>query len=618
MNGKEQKQINEILENRIQDLSGINFIRYLGVEEGKKCAVVCQYMDDADPNQYYGLLPQISPDVLLDHVLSGELANEEELLSFVRKNDDWFSLHPAQEIYEEALFAMVLLRMASRFGIMIRCDAGLWGYFIECVGRKPELFIKDVTYKIMDNGKDTSIFEIALLGGITTEMAQYLDLCELAFHQNSKTKQIFIVRNDQPNSNRCVQLYQMLHGTASTDAFHLCFGDVYYSGVLPRVLELQKIDSYSNPHVQTIKLTVERTTYATCDAFNYGEIILHPLLHMYEPIITQFMALEDDVQQILFREYADGDDLLQGINQYLSLSQNTNTLAVSGNIMTEDCALIVAKREKGEIDGGTHYCSINGQSEFQDHNVKFYQTCVDEDYPTMQADSNSRNNFSEELDRETMAELNIDKLKRNWQYYGIAIMGIHNQKFQTTSVRRMQFNILAHNSTYENFDSVIDLQNDATEKFENEKIEGLKIHIFKGRWDVLRFYMKSALEFFRKHETIFNHGLAFAFVIIVGLRDGFTNDGDIEMVRLVFVSALAVFLLLNGFLNFRTQRLRYKVVKPFLHKQGYQFSKKYTRMKNAEICSATTMNKLSCHPIAQLMLLLHLYQSMGSTADKGQ
>ena len=64
------------------------------------------------------------------------------------------------------------------------------------------------------------------------------------------------------------------------------------------------------------------------------------------------------------------------INGYLQRSINSNTIAVSANLVSRDGCLIAAVRDGSSIDSNTGYCSANGQTEFRDNFVTFYRNSV--------------------------------------------------------------------------------------------------------------------------------------------------------------------------------------------------------------------------------------------------
>lgn len=605
-------KINEILDARTKLLDGVNFIRYVGVDGNKKCSVVCQYCV-REKNQakefYYGLHPKLSPAILLKEIKNGVLRNPESLLKLMNKYKEYFSLHEEQKYYEKAAFAKVLIRMASRFGILIRCDVEAAGVLTKHIQMRNDIFINNITYSVFENSDNIRENEIAFLGGITDAAAEYIDLSPYGIIFNKCEKRLFLVPKEYAGAHKFSELYKLLEDKDIVDTFKLCNGSVYYSGVLPRVYNLEKVNSYSNPEVQTLRLLVERTTFATLDAFDNCDIIKHPLLQQFISILNEFEQKEDEAQELLFSKenFQSNDSMLLAINRYLESSYNTHTVGVSGNIVTKDDFLIVAKRDKKSIDSNTYYCSVNGQSEFRDHNVSFYKECISEDYPSMLADPNFRNDFGQELNRETLAELNITALKRDWEYYGIAILGIKNTGYQPENLRRMHVNVLAYNSSQDNLHEIIEMRLGATEKFENQLIEGIRFKIYYSYSDKVKSLGIDILQFFQEYGSIINYTLGFLYLFITSINYKVEPGNRLEFAKSLSTYLLAFFALLYGVINLIKRLKLNKKVKPYMSKHSYTATNNV--MKNAEEFSNKILNrKKGFHPILHLMSLLFLYQ----------
>lgn len=607
---------NEALENKTNQLEGVNFIRYIGADDDKKCSVMCHYESDSQNGFYYGLHPQMTPDKLIDQVKTGMLRNRKSLLYFIRDNENLFSLHSNQENYKEAVFAMVLLRMASRFGVVIECEGEAAEGLIKHMDARKDLFIHNVTYKILDRDTDLKTAKIAFLGGLTDEAALYLDSGTFALAYDEGGRKIKLVSRNYRGACRFCQLYELLQDKKSADIFALCNGAVYYSGVLPRVRSVELIETYSNPDVQTLRLNVERTTFATLDAFDYSDIILHPLLRPYTEILNRFEQNEDAAQEGLFspENYRNNRKMIEAVNAYLEKSYNTHTVAVSGNIITKDKALLVAKRHKGCIDDGTYYCSVNGQSEFRDPFVSFYKESMYADYPSLAADPDSRNDFGEELSREMAAELNMSGTSRSWEYYGLAILGIRNTDHLSANIRRMHFNVLACNSADENLQRVIALRSNALEKFESQCIEGIRMHIHYNVWDKIKTFGMNFLLFFREWDSVINYVLGFTFLVLTGSNWKSETGNGYGFAKFITTYLLAFFVILSGIMQIYKRIKIHKSVRPYLTVRNFTAGK--SRMENVVNFSNTITENMNCHAILHLMLMLHLYSAFDSGAER--
>lgn len=597
---------NKFLDDESKELAGVNFIRYLSVDPGKKCSIVCQYVNENSNEYYYGLHPRLSPDFLLPLIQEGRLRNQETLSELINEYISYFSLHNGQEHYKEAVFAKVILRMASRFGIIIQGSKEHADKLIHYMKKNDKIFMENITYKYLRDDQIKNTVDIAFLGGLIDEAAEYLDKSDFAIKADNDLKLLKLLPKGVEGTSLFKNLYNLIKDWKTTDVFRLCHGAVYYSGVLPRVVRLEKIDSYSNPDIQTIKLYVEKTTFATVDAFDYCDIIKHPLLKPYFDLLVRFERNEDEAQKILFSNevYLNNEKMISAINQYLSKSYNTHTIAVSGNVITKDNALLVAIRHKDVIDSGTYYCSVNGQSEFRDNHVSFYMESVYEDYPTLVAEPNVRNDFGDELNREAVAELNIH-LKGAWQYYGLAILGIQNKDGKPTNTRRMHFNVLAYNSADEYLQDIITLRTGATERYENLVIKGIKMHLFYNRMDKIKTFGAETIAFFNEYGSIIGYALGFLFLFLTGLNFNMKSQNLIEVANSISTYTLALFALLHGVLKLIKQLRERILIKPYL--SVYRYTAKNNTIENVELLSRRILNNIHFHPILLLMLSLNLY-----------
>jgi len=297
--------------------------------------------------------------------------------------------------------------------------------------------------------------------------------------------------------NNCLR-DMLLFSKKYKHCYKLCDSDVYYSGVMPRVMSIEYLkQSNSSKGIKFLILKVCRTTYATVDFMDNSKILSHSF---FKEIIgntnnTRFEVLakinkyEDKLQEYyLYKNNTDNNDYeyeetrIKYINEYLKKSINTNTIAVSGNIITKDKYLILSKRSISSIDAETYYCSVNGQSEFRDENVVFYNTSVFEDMPSMDYLSRFRMDLNNELRREAIAELGIPVFDKDWFYYGISFLSINNKDrnkdSNATNMRRMHFNVLAYNTVPYMFSDIVKSQKKATEYFENEKLVGIRVCVF--------------------------------------------------------------------------------------------------------------------------------------------
>lgn len=290
--------------------------------------------------------------------------------------------------------------------------------------------------------------------------------------------------------------YELQQEDGSSIHPHMLGNNSYYSGVIAR---LMKIDAPSSPedgnnNIRVMRLFTGRTTFATLDAFDYGNLVTHPLLrfslegdeHSIADTVRRVRREEYERMSVLFSYDNSKDEglshartFLNLINRYLSSSINSNTVAVSANLTTRDGCLIGAVRNRSSIDTGTCYCSSNGQMEFRDNLVTFYRNSVYVDLPSLSVPKRAdeqyeRLDFTKENERETIAELNTSHFSATWRYYGISVLGVVNRVGDGSGATRLHFNVLSENTLLDNFIDVCEFRNEATESFENNRLIGLK------------------------------------------------------------------------------------------------------------------------------------------------
>lgn len=618
------KQFNSLLDRKTNHLEGVNFIRYIGVDYKKKCSVICKYKENDDfihpfsnvqcssTSCYYGLDPSFSTNNIITSISNQAFFDEDSFNTFLLNNKEFFSMHRNQQKYIDAVFAKVMLRMATRFGIIFYCEDQVFFDLKIIFNEHAHLFIEEVTIKyIIDEKKGSK--GIVFLGGLMSSIIEILDKSKFAWQYDDNSQGLIIVYKKLGKGRLFKEVYKLFNYVMPPDIIKMCYGSVYYSGVLPRVLHISKENSYSNPDVQTLKLLVERTTFATLDAFDNCSILKHPLLKQYYYCLSDFESMEDEAQENLFSNPSlkSNDDMIASINDYLGASFNTHTVAVSGNIVDSEGNLIIAERDRTSIDGGTYYCSVNGQSEFADANVAFYHESVYEDYPSLKADVSCRNDFGKELDRETVAELNIDRLSRNWEYYGISILGIHNTVKYPENSRRMHFNVLAYNQSVEPFESMLLKFESATEKFENNKVEGLKIWFYENVMDRMFHSFTIGISFLSEYSSIISYFLGFFYLILMGQAKIMIIEDTLELQKTVITYLLAVVVFINGIVQLVKKANRYFKLKPYI--STYKYLKTKELIPGLEKWLGNFTKKKHYHPILIVMLSLFIIDKMDSS-----
>ncbi len=330
----------------------------------------------------------------------------------------------------------------------------------------------------------------------------------------------------------------------------------YYSGVFPRLKEIDdKKGELYNEKIHSYVLRVERTSYAFSEGINVLSLNAEPLLAPYKADLETFDESEWEVEENFFRACENTEEnVLEALNAYLGVSCNVQNIAVSTNIITNDGYLLYGLRAKGGIDEQSFYCSVNGQSELFDKNVEFYQESAYDDCPTIDIKSEKRQDFTQELSRECKAELSLNDFEKEFQYYGISVLGVRNG----ASERRVHFNVLAEHHTEKSMEEIADRWHNSIEAYENNALYGTKIQLVKNKRTFWGGCIKKLIAGFLKSEEILEVFVA----VFVGLLTLVRRDSQpafMDAIGIVVSILLAVNLLIKGydFLRNWQKRKRY-------------------------------------------------------------
>ena len=433
--------------------------------------------------------------------------------------------------------------------------------------------------------------------------------------------------------NSSGELFSLLtFDKANRDKYHNSFDNVYYSGVMPKVIKIRYEEKpRAADKMKYIVFEVVRTTFATVDMLDNPAILSHPFFQSKvedsktnnlkrSELMMNFDQHEDNIQnEYLYKpeynpksdcesedkseietkkesitesEKIDVDDtdteriflspttdaqrdyekwMIDNLNQYLEQSLNSNTVAVSANIVTKDDYLLIGKRGEFTIDNSQYYCSVNGQSEFRDPNVSFYRNSVFEDLPSMEFDSKYRIDLNNEIQREALAELGLPFFEHEWSYYGISYLSINNttviDKQRPVMKRRMHFNVLTHNSTSYTFADINESQKKATESFENERLRGIKIKVHPDVWTMLYFLGKSFFEFLIKHKSdIF---ILYFILSLFLIGDGSLRSMISNIMNLGMNTMIDILILIIIIVTSVTEFMRYRPIKKLLGTKNF-------------------------------------------------
>ena len=509
--------VNDSLREYEKRYSPDSFIRFLSTTKRYKCSVTGQYLkvpeenvvrinewrnpacdcgdiydidiklaDVSGDDYYHGLAPAFTAEAVKLLIQKGGFRNIGTLLSFLKKYKayyNWvFPVESSSSYGIEEFYIYTIIKMAGHFGYKFTFkNKETLNAFKDAIA-EGRSFIDGVTYSLDGN-------VLTFIGGPCDEMLSLLD-------NFSFTSDGTICLKGAAGSYSFSLFYELQKEDGAFIHPHMLGNNSYYSGVIAR---LMKIDAPSSPedgnnNIRVMRLFTGRTTFATLDAFDYGNLVTHPLLRF--PLEGDEHSIADTVRKVRKEEYermsllfsydnskeegqSHARTLLNLINRYLSSSINSNTIAVSANLTTRDGCLIGAVRNRSSIDTGTCYCSSNGQMEFRDNLVTFYRNSVYVDLPSLSVPKGldaqyERLDFTKEIERETIAELNTSHFSATWMYYGISVLGVVNRIGDGSGATRLHFNVLSENTLLDDFIDVCEFRNEATESFENNRLIGLK------------------------------------------------------------------------------------------------------------------------------------------------
>lgn len=515
-------RVNEYLHSKIEEERAVNNIHMFTYKGDSKLSVTLKPLLEKE-NKYHGLHPKVNIEYLINFISSEDnnvndaecfwrnifrLQENHGLMNLIiDEGEDISNLDILKNLdFIKVLLGRAILQMSSHLGFKIKIsDEGVARRFIDRVYSE---WIKRTDYfdLFADNISkeknlfwkyDSSIGEIWLLGIWPIDIIDSLD----KEYSIEVDRDDLVLKKLNVDDTGKVNLFRIVltFGKDYLKYFDLYNNNVYYSGVMPKVRKIIYPDSKFLNDVKNIRFDVVKTTFATIDLMDNPLIISHPYfkqdMEKYD-LMRRFDNYEDIIQQkYLYSdiEKENSDDYesknVEKINKYLANTLNTNTIAVSANIITSDEILIVGKRADSSIDSGECYCSVNGQSEFRDENVDFYYKSVYEDLPSLEYGSKYRVDLDDEIRREVIAELGICNLNSTWDYYGASYLSKNNfpeksdenigiDESSKVKNRRMHFNVLSSNKTDLSYKEVLKSSKNAVEKFENSKILGFKLSVF--------------------------------------------------------------------------------------------------------------------------------------------
>ncbi len=424
----------------------------------------------------------------------------------------------------------------------------------------------------------------------------------------------------------------------------------YYSGVMPKVLKIEKSkDNSANGNLQIYNIKFCKTTFATLDAMDNSYIKNHILLSgainedtTYREVLDRADIYEDKLKSM----YLSGDNVsIDQVNECVKCSLNSNTCAVTCDILTIDGRHIMTRRSADVVDTGTIYPSCNGQSELLDNNVSFYKKSVYEDNPTIDTESDRRIDFSDEVKREAYAELGVEITNNSLEYLGISLLGIcptskidenaTKCKVEKNEIpfielrpieekRRFHFNIYTKSKSNDCMEEIEKKVESAVENFESDKKFGINLKIDNNASDTTNRRMSILMTAISYLDTI----SVLALSIVLLLVSSFTSGaGDINITIDIIATCISSITASIAILNLLRDYTKYLIKRNrcMVHYFNFSISKKKNNRNNVKKDSniSTAEMRRFCdkiekffkkhetklHPVSALMMIYLLRSS---------
>ena len=523
---------NKIINDKIKNQEGVNFLSLIHYANSKVLSITAKY-DDLEnrfynskeevsfDDFYYGLHPNFDNSSIHEIVVNRLFKKPNDLNIYVDKNYREFMLYDGLQKYIKPLHKKVILQAIHKFGI-------------ECYYEDQDTFDYIKKHLNLLNNKQIKFTNyndpFYMLGSISDNTLNIFKSFQIKFFYEKEKIIVSTKRGGNFNFNNV---------SVMKDNYRLVYGDAFYSGVMLKLMRIDQLpNKYSNRDVDSLMLTTHRTTFFTEDAFDNHTQNDNSLLEDSDiNNIEEFFNNEDKRQSLLIDKSPNIS--INEINEYLEVSTFPNIIGVTANLTTLDDMLILCKRGRNVEDAFTLYPSVNGHAEFYDSNVAFYKESAYEDVPTILANTNNRIDFEGEIARETTAELNINEFKHKWQYSGISVLAIKPKEGNVK--RRFHFNILMKNQVNHTAAEVIAEHNKAVEKFENEKLYMVNLKIYKSFMDKIISKFWIVIQWITKNQSMLG---IFATVMVIILTTSFIQAQDTLINKLIsspFESLMLVF-----------------------------------------------------------------------------
>ncbi len=448
-------------------------------------------------NAYFGASPLVDNKLILDAIASFRFSTKESLDSFIIENHDKFSITEPFADYLLVLSRYIVIAFASNFRIVISPDQTLWQKFEQFACENP--CAVGIETKEDKDGKKIP-YGFSIMGCPTQSMLAFLSDFRYIHGENAGE---FLIGNEG-------ETIETLYTTPGN--VMLKNGAVFYSGVLPKTTRIEMLENvYENYKTNAISLYYIESTFSTIFALdrNFTE---HVLLREDKALLIDLLKKDDmlktdmirTLDELAQRKEQTSKNVIETVNQYLSDSVNINQIGVSANLTTSDGLLLIGKRggNTNSYDKHSLYPGVNGNAEFADEKVAFYQYSTHEDIPTMKRGA-VRNDFTEEIARETSAELSLFCESNIFSCVGLSICGnvpsekdldkTYTERYAASS-RRCHLNVLFDAHIKETYEETERSSKNANEAFENEKIRGLGVKCHKNIFSLFLSWFTSFID----------------------------------------------------------------------------------------------------------------------------
>ncbi|MBR6633123.1 MAG: hypothetical protein IKL05_02335 [Clostridia bacterium] len=525
---------------------------------------------------YYGVSPKIDSFSVIDAISNLSFKSTEGLNAYISEHCDEFMLHEDQALYLLDVAKLILLTIASKYGVKFKdCEE------LKFLSADDSIFSTVISYEQTEKN-------ILLHGCPCFDLIERLK--KYRFVNKNGVWQI----SDQGISFSDIY--------ANKSNIKLLVGRVFYSGVLLKPLEINKQKySFENSGISNYQLIYERSSFATVCAFD-DHYVNHPLLKESRPNLEEFFNYDDTCKLHLFENLSikgvDDEQILAYVNEYIKRSYNVNQIGVSSNIKTPKNEILFGLRASENIDDGALYPSVNGNAEVYDENVQFYNISVYEDQPTVYLHK-KRSDLLGEIAREAYGELNITSAKESWSCYGMIISGNLPKAIQdNTENRRCHFNVLFENEVNETLYEIESRYRKASEAFENKKFAAIVIKYYKTRfhslWGGVIHFLQRLLQ-----SKDFVESILLLFVSFMSIK---TIDLSLEN-----ISSLLSFLFASIILLTTVIKVVQHAIRMFRNAKNTKKICIYGSMSYSSLChKISKVMKMKYHPAAYASLKMHI------------